>query len=223
MFPDAHSHYSGKGVCLNVEYHDYESLGRFKYTQNISYSAHPWLADKFNFCEFVRVLDLINSRKDLRLLAFGEIGLDRIKGGDFKQQQDVFDTIAKFISKSHFPVIVHCVKSFHAVSKVLTKYDLNNRSLFHDFYGSREELEILISAGNYIGVGSCLSRPGSRVYKLIKELPLDRILLESDDTGHSIEVIYDQFSKVMGIPLGAVRSQMARNFTEFFEVSHLSL
>ena len=68
MFTDAHSHYPGKSVCLNVDCNDYESLEDFEYTQNISYGAHPWFADKFNFCEFVRVFDLISSRKDLRII-----------------------------------------------------------------------------------------------------------------------------------------------------------
>lgn len=114
----------------------------------------------------------------------GEIGLDfgRQYYSSKERQIEVFDKIIYWSSLFGNKVIsIHSVKSDKTVIDILEKYNClnNNICILHWFSGTITQLNRAINLGCYfsINIEMIKSENGK---KLLKKIPTDRILLESD-------------------------------------------
>jgi TatD DNase family protein len=115
------------------------------------------------------------------VVAVGEIGLDFfIPEHDKHAQIELFTSQLKIAVEFNLPVIIHARKSLDVVLKHLRQHPTLRGSV-HSFSGSEQQARQLIDLGFYLGFGGPISYTrATRLRKLVAELPLNVLLLETD-------------------------------------------
>lgn len=114
----------------------------------------------------------------------GEVGLDFSKSysGTKDQQIEVFEKIVCWCEQYGNKVVsIHSVKSAATVIELLRKSKKNseNTYILHWFTGSATQLKIALELGCYFSINPKMFRTKSGI-ELIQNIPLNRILLETD-------------------------------------------
>ena len=118
-----------------------------------------------------------------KIWAIGEIGIDCYWSKEFlEQQKEAFRIQLEMAEKLDLPVIIHSRESTELIINVLKDYKTHNlRGVFHAYSGSAETYRELQKLGDwYIGIGGVLTYKKASIAETIKEIPLDRIILETD-------------------------------------------
>lgn len=124
-----------------------------------------------------------NSLGSHKIWAIGEVGIDCYWSKEFlEQQKEVFRVQLEIAHKSDLPVIIHSRESTELIINILKEYKhLPLRGVFHAFGGSVETFRELEKLGDwYIGIGGVLTYKKASIAETVKNIPLDRILLETD-------------------------------------------
>ena len=128
-------------------------------------------------------LSALEDNMDRKIWAIGEIGMDCYWSKEFiKEQQTVLKLQLELADKLSLPVIIHSRDSTELIISVLKECrHLNLKGVFHAFSGSVETFRELRKLGDwYIGIGGVLTYKKASIAETVKEIPLDRILLETD-------------------------------------------
>lgn len=117
-----------------------------------------------------------------QLCAVGEIGLDYyVESLDRQRQQDVFEAQLQLAADFDLPALLHVRRSHADVITTLKRFKLKRSGVIHAFAGSREEAREYIKLGFKLGLGGAATWPQAlRMHRVIAELPLDSIVLETD-------------------------------------------
>ena len=112
----------------------------------------------------------------------GEVGLDFYWDATYeKQQLDVFETQLDWAKQLHFPLSIHCRNAFDKMVKILEKkQDGGLRGIMHCFTGTEEEAKAYLDLGFHLGLGGVTTYKNCGVKDYLPNLPLDRIVLETD-------------------------------------------
>ncbi len=114
-----------------------------------------------------------------KVKAIGEIGLDYYYGTDTKERQkEVFKSFLSLAEKANLPVVIHSRDAVMDTINILKEYKV--RGVIHCFSGSLEVAREYIKMGFYLGIGGVLTFKNSKLYEVIKQIGLDRIILETD-------------------------------------------
>ena len=116
---------------------------------------------------------------DDKILAVGEIGLDYHYDCDRDLQKQVFRKQLEIAEKYNKPVIVHSRDCIQETYNILKEY--NVKGIMHCYSGSVEMATQFIKIGFYLGIGGISTfKNASRVVEVIKGVPLEYIVLETD-------------------------------------------
>lgn len=117
------------------------------------------------------------------IIAVGEIGLDLHWSREFvKEQEEVLRVLLDAALESGLPVILHTRDAFEQTFRVLEDYRGKGlRGVFHAFSGSLETFRRIGRYGDwYVGIGGVLTFRNASIATTVKDIPLERILLETD-------------------------------------------
>ncbi|MDT8397919.1 MAG: TatD family hydrolase [Pseudomonadales bacterium] len=143
--------------------------------------VHPHDADSFDRESPARLVELA-AQPEVR--ALGEMGLDFNR--DFsprKCQEEVFEEQLSLACELQMPVFLHERDAHGNFCAILKKYrDRLLRAVVHCFSGTREELYHYLDLDMYIGITGwiCDERRGGHLHALLKDIPADRLMLETD-------------------------------------------
>lgn len=142
----------------------------------ITLGIHPEnCSDSFEELEKLIRENIDNSK----FIAIGEIGLDYHYGKETKDKQlELLNKELKLAEELNLPVVIHSREATLDTIETLKKY--NVKGVIHCFSGSLETANIYMKMGYYIGVGGVMTFKNSKIDEVIKEIPLDRLLLETD-------------------------------------------
>ncbi|MFZ5959016.1 TatD family hydrolase [Pseudomonas knackmussii] len=117
-----------------------------------------------------------------KLCAVGEIGLDYyVEELDREAQQALFEEQLRIAIDVELPVLLHVRRSHAAVIATLKRLRVPRRGIVHAFAGSREEAREYLKLGFRLGLGGAPTWPqANRLRKVVAELPLEAIVLETD-------------------------------------------
>ena len=133
--------------------------------------------------DWQKELSLMESFISRKIWAIGEIGMDCYWSKEFlKEQQEVMRIQIEMAAKHDLPVIIHSRESTELIINILKECrHLNPRGVFHAFSGSIETFRELQKLGDwYVGIGGVLTYKKASIAQTVKEIPLERILLETD-------------------------------------------
>ncbi len=140
---------------------------------------HP-TSVKENYQEELRIIESHLNRPGI--VAIGETGIDLYWDKTFIQEQKVaFKTQIQWAKKMKLPIIIHARDSFREIFQVLDKEgNIGLQGVFHSFTGNMSELEQALSYGFMIGINGIVTFKNSNLEEIVRAIPLDRLLLETD-------------------------------------------
>ena len=124
------------------------------------------------------------------LSGVGEIGLDRLKEREISpQMREMFEAQLKLALEFHRPVVLHGAKCWGQVVKTIQTFQASRTFqtsqtfLFHGFSRSDGLIPDIVALNGFISVGPTVLNDHAVNYReLVKKIPLDRLLLETDRT-----------------------------------------
>lgn len=138
----------------------------------------------------VEELEKIYQSNPNKIIAVGECGLDyHFAGIDYslsqtseeKQkelQKELFKSQITLAKKLNLPLIIHCRDSFDGIFIPELQ---NTTGVFHSFTGNNEQAKKVLTLGFYLGFTCIITYPkNEHLRQIIKEMPLDKILTETD-------------------------------------------
>lgn len=113
--------------------------------------------------------------------AWGEVGLDyHWESVPRDIQHRVFSDQIEVANSLNLPLVVHCRDAYSDVLDILCRYTLA-RAVLHCFTGNLDEAQRAVQSGYYLGVGGIATfKKNDALRDVIKQTPIDRILLETD-------------------------------------------
>lgn len=116
-------------------------------------------------------------------IGIGEIGVDLYWNTTFKnEQREVFLHQMRYALANDLPVVIHVRNAFDEIFELLDSLETQNfKGIFHCFSGNYEQAQKVIDMGFYIGIGGVITYRKAGLDKLVENLPLERIVLETDD------------------------------------------
>lgn len=126
---------------------------------------------------------LLEKHIDRKIYAIGEIGMDCYWSKEFiREQEEVLRIQLETAARMNLPVIIHSRESTELIINILKDCShLRLRGVFHAFSGSVETFRELQRTGDwYIGIGGVLTYKKVSIAETVRQIPLERILLETD-------------------------------------------
>lgn len=116
-------------------------------------------------------------------VAIGEIGLDLYWDKTYlKEQLMAFEQQVEWALNYNLPIVIHSREAFEYIYKVLAPYKKTPLTgVFHSFTGTAGEAARLMEfEGFKIGINGVVTFKKSSLPEALKEIPLERIVLETD-------------------------------------------
>ncbi len=141
---------------------------------------HPENADEFKDEMIDEFKELV--KKNLKLKAIGEIGLDYYwdENPSREVQKDVFRKQMKLAQDLKLPVIIHDRDAHEDTLDIMKEFP-DVIGVVHCFSGSVEFAKECLKLGYYIGItGVVTFKNAKKVVQVVKEVPVDKLLVETD-------------------------------------------
>ena len=120
--------------------------------------------------------------KNPKIVAIGEIGLDYYwnENPPKEVQKDIFRKQMNLAKELDLPVVIHDREAHQDTLEIIKEFPEVN-GVVHCFSGSVEFAKECLKLGYYIGfTGVVTFKNAKKVVEVAKEMPLDRILVETD-------------------------------------------
>ena len=143
--------------------------------------VHPHDA---KICDKNTIPELRKLAKKTQVCAIGECGLDYDR--DFSPrdvQKKWFEEQIVLAEELNMPLFLHERAAFTDFKKIMMEHkEICNRSVVHCFTGNGTELQNYLRMGCFIGITGwiCDERRGQHLKTLIKMIPLDKLMIETD-------------------------------------------
>ena len=142
----------------------------------IALGIHPESADTYQKEDLTFIEENLSNPK---VIAIGEIGLDYHYTKENKTLQiKLLESQLKIAETHNLPVIIHSREATEDTINTLKKYHV--KGVIHSFSGSLETAKIYIKMGYLLGINGVITFKNSKLKEVIKELPLEHLVLETD-------------------------------------------
>ena len=170
-------------------------------------------------------------KENNKVVAVGEIGLDYHWDKDNKDaQKDLFKRQIEIAKRVDLPIVIHSRDAFQDTYDILKEADY--KGVIHCFSGNKDNAKMYMSLGFYFGIGGVITFKNTNLKETIKDIPLDKILLETDSpylapTPHRgerneskyIPVIAEEIGKNKNISIEEVAEKTTENAKNVFNLN----
>ena len=142
--------------------------------------AHPDNAKEIDDAGIATLKELSKNKK---VVAIGEIGLDYYWNKDnAEEQKEAFSRQIDLARELSLPIIIHSRDAAKDTMDILKEQDAGKvGGVMHCFSYSTEIAREVVDMGLYIGVGGVVTfKNGKKLREALLEVPLDKIILETD-------------------------------------------
>lgn len=168
-----------------------------------------------------------------KVVAVGEIGLDYYWDNESHDIQKMwFIRQLELARELDLPVIVHSRDAAEDTLKIMKEHAQGLQGVIHCFSYSKELAREYVKMGFYIGVGGVVTfKNGKKLKEIVEEIPLERILLETDcpylapvphrgkrNSSRYIPYIALEIANLKGITYEEVVAQTEQNGKELFRI-----
>jgi TatD DNase family protein len=139
--------------------------------------VHPSEADKIAEDDLLWIEAMAG---DPAVVAIGEIGLDIYRGEtNLAQQEKLFERMLHLARFTALPVVIHHRATGWRTIEIIEAAG-NSKGVFHCFSEDYDYAKRVLDQGFHISFTGNITYKNSKLPELAKQLPLDRILLETD-------------------------------------------
>jgi len=153
-----------------------------------------------------------------KIVAVGEAGVDRNALAPVEVQLKLFERQAEIAGRYGVPLIVHGVRAIPELITAYKKCRSHQKWIMHGFNNRREILMDLLRHGFYISAGRHVMNEESQVYRVLPEIPADRLLIETDNSDFTIGEVYGQVARRRGIAVEELQHIVRMNFDRLFKL-----
>lgn len=161
----------------------------------------------------------------------GETGIDLYwDKSTLDIQKTAFARQIEWAKDLKLPIIIHSRESNReCLDLVRAGQDGRLRGIFHCFSGSSEEAQEMIDLGFMLGIGGTLTYPKSTLPEILRTIPLEHIVLETDapylppvpyrgkrNESAYIPVVAEMLSEVKVLPLATIAKVTSANAERMF-------
>lgn len=193
----------------------------------VTIGYHPSETDKTNIDDLKFLEEKLSDEK---VVGIGEIGLDYHYGKEnIEKQKELFIYQLDLATKYDLPVVIHSRDATQDTIDILKQYNLKGD--IHCFSGSLETAKIYINMGYYLGIGGVVTFKNSNLYKVIIEIGIDNIILETDspylspeplrgtkNSSKNIPIIAKKIADTLGIDINEVSRVTSSNAINLFDL-----
>ena len=195
-----------------------------------SAGIHPHDSEKMSSSDFSAIVELLNKKK---VVAVGEIGLDYYRNYSPKEIQiKVFIKFLNLAEEKNVPVIIHNRDATEDIENILineTKGDL--KGVVHCFSGDIDFADKILDMGLYISFTGNITYRNFKNTDLIKNIPIERILIETDcpyitpepkrsqrNEPVNVCLVAEKIADIKGLPLEKVIKITYENTCRLFNI-----
>ena len=224
---------NGVGTILNVGA-DWDSVTEVvelarKYPH--VYAAVGLHPDEVGILDEEKFAFLREQCKEEKVVAVGEIGLDYYwDNGSHDIQKKWFIRQLELARERNLPVIIHSRDAAEDTLKIMKEHAQGLRGVIHCFSYSKELAKEYVKMGFHIGIGGVVTfKNGKKLKEIAQEIPLERMLLETDcpylapvpyrgkrNLSLYIPYIAQEIANLRGISYEEVVAQTEQNAKELF-------
>jgi len=146
-----------------------------------------------------------------RVMAVGEVGLDKSIEAPFAEQMRIFEKQGEIAESADLPVVLHVVRSFNEMIGFAKSHQPMVPLIIHGYNGSAEMAEDLVKAGFLISFGEAIAGEHSKIVEALQRVPLEMLFLETDEGLLDIREIYQFAAEVKGVTVDHLRVQIFEN------------
>ncbi len=194
----------------------------------LSIGYHPSEASEVSDIDLEELEQLLKNNK--KVVAVGEIGLDYHWDKENKEaQKTLFKKQIEIAKRLNLPVVIHSRDAFQDTYDILK--EAKHRGVIHCFSGNLENAKMYIGIGFYLGIGGVVTFKNTNLKETLKEIPIDRIILETDSpylapTPHRgeqnepkyIPLIADEVGKIYKISIDNLQEIIKKNTEKIFNL-----
>ncbi len=199
-----------------------------------SFGLHPWHVNEASEEWRERLLGFLDAMPS----GVGEVGLDRwIEGFDSEKQEEAFRFQIRLATERGVPLSIHCLKAWGRMLEILEEEALPECGfLLHSYGGSAEMVPAFARLGGYFSFsGYYLEERKAERREVLKEIPRDRLLIETDApemplpaglvrfpldgaANHpgNLVVVYEEAAAILGEALEGFTARVGENFGRLF-------
>ena len=213
MFVDIHTHLDNQAVIRILD-------DNFEEKVLTTWGIHPWdVSCHFDWSEAewrnLLQLDEISplpavGRNDVA--AIGEVGIDKVHKETFDKQVEVFEKMIRLSESYRKPMIIHCVRAYSEIIEIRKKTKATMPWVIHGFNSSVETMRQLLKYDIYISLGEVLYRYENKSVKILNNIPLERLFLETDISGRDIREVYAKAAALMGCEVEFLCKKIFENY-----------
>ena len=180
----------------------------------ISIGVHPWFTNRYDINKAEQKLAALLSSP--KVLAIGEIGLDKFKGEAISTQIKWFEMQLNLAQTFQKLVIVHCVKALHLILPLIKKHNIP--WVFHGFSGNNQMADSIFNANGHVSVGAqLLTKPA--LQKVVLNIDSQKLLLETDVSPIHIQEVYQKTASILNLNMEELSALIKNNFNRFLNSS----
>lgn len=191
-------------------------------------------AEKFNSAAYEK---LANNKK---VVAFGETGFDfyhmqnKDKQKIINLQSAVLLEHLNLTEKLNIPVILHCRDAYAEMLDFLQKNRQNIKGVLHCYSGTLEQAKQYLKLGLYLGFTGIITFKNKSLdvlRQVVKETPLDKILVETDcpyltpepfrgqrNEPQYVKYVAQKIAEIKNISVNEVVEQTTKNIHQLFNI-----
>lgn len=192
----------------------------------VTIGYYPEYADTITESDLDYLKSLLGEKK---IVGIGEIGLDYHYTKENKDKQIwLFEEQLKIAEEFNLPIVIHSRDATMDTINTLKKYKV--KGIIHCFSGSLETANIYISMGFLLGIGGVVTFKNSKLKDVVKEVPLESIVLETDspylapvpfrgkiNSSKYLEYIANFIAEIKNISVEELAEITSRNASSLFD------
>ncbi len=219
VFYDAHSHEGNDKHTISVQNQILgdELIDFSKNTgQLYSVGIHPWYVKDESYRQLLEHLDGLLTESNV--VAVGECGLDKLSKTDWDLQKRVFEAQISISERFKKPLVIHSVRADSEILNLRKHLHPKETWMIHGFCKSPQMAEQLIESGCMLSFGYALLKGTSKNEDLIKKIPLQDFLIESDEKRIILQDLYRKIAEIKQISLLELKEIQQENFKRFYKI-----
>lgn len=170
--------------------------------------------------------------KHKKVVAIGEIGLDYHEKYDKKSQKEIFVKQLEIADRLSLPFCIHCRAAAEEVYETLleNKHLINHSGLMHCFSEGKEWFQKFLNLGLHLSFsGNITFKKSDRSF--LKDIPLDKILVETDspylspeplrgrvNEPKNVQFVIDKIAYELGISSDKLKQITTENAKKFYNI-----
>lgn len=190
---------------------------------------HP--SEKSDFSLIGKIEKLIFGNKNV-ICAIGETGLDyHYENIDFEKQKKSFINHIELSKKTLLPLVIHVRDAHDDCIEIIKRYKAANQKIvIHCFTGDLYNLKAYLEMNCYISISGIVTFKNSNSLRdLIKHIPLNRLLIETDspwlapepnrgkvNSPLNVKFVLEKIALTLNMDIEELSKQIFKNSLDFF-------